>query len=258
MAAVAAIFATVALSAQPNQHSSNKKAPAPEKNPPVVLTAPNYQYNCQTDATKPSANPPPSHAPLHDPNWVLVIVGSVTCCVVGWQSWEMRRQNRYMVAKERARIAVNSLPDPMELDDGPEWIEGLGVVWAGSKILVANVGSTNAFNVMGKAEIVGTPSGGTLGSEETSILNLPTVLKPNTDPISVDIVTLLKGKNHVSAVKNRSEILHLIGTITYNDIFGKSRKTQFRYVWEIGGLDVDGKYFETSKWQRTAEGNRAN
>jgi hypothetical protein len=31
------------------------------------------------------------HTRFHDPNWVLVVVGSVTCFVVAWQSFETRR-----------------------------------------------------------------------------------------------------------------------------------------------------------------------
>jgi hypothetical protein len=257
MAAVATLFAAIALSAQPNKDTNHKETPASHKNPPVVLSTPSQQNNGEADADKSSSDPPTPHAPFHDPNWVLVIVGTVTCCVIGWQSWEMFRQNRNMVAKERARIAIDFPSSALNLDDGPEWTEGMKVVYAGTQIVVANLGGTNAFNVTAMAEIIGTPDGGALGSHEVSVLGLPTVLRPNADPISVDVITLLKGINHIAAVKAGSEILHLVGTITYDDIFGNSYETRFRYLWEVDGMNVGGQNVDTSKWQRTAEGNRA-
>ena len=190
-----------------------------DKNPLVVPVAPNHQNNDGANAAKPSADPLASHAPLHDPNWVLVVVGSVTCFVIGWQSREMRRQNRNMVAKERARVDVSFPPTNLDLDDGPEWTEAMNAVYAGTQITIVNLGATNAFNVTARAEIIGTPDGGKLGSREQSVLGLPNVLKPDAS-ISVDIITLLKGVNHVSDVKDGAEIIHLVGTITYEDVFG--------------------------------------
>jgi hypothetical protein len=257
MAAVAALFTAIALSAQPNKGASHKDPPASDKNPPVILSTPKQQNNGEANTAQSSFDRPTPHAPVHDPNWVLVIVGTVTCCVIGWQSWEMFRQNRNMVAKERARIVIDFPSSALNLDDGPEWTEGMNVVYAGTQVVVANLGGTNAFNVTGRAEIIGTPDGGALGSHEVSVLGLPTVLKPNADPISVDVITLLKGINHIAAAKAGSEILHLVGTITYDDIFGNSYETRFRYLWKVDGMNGGGQNVDTSEWQRTAEGNRA-
>ena len=91
MAAVAALLTTVALSAQPDKDAGIEEACAPDKNPPIVLAAPDHQGNGEADKTKAGYDAPASHPPLHDPNWVLVIVGSVTCLVIGWQSFETRR-----------------------------------------------------------------------------------------------------------------------------------------------------------------------
>ncbi len=49
------------------------------------------QNNSQRPQTKTEAtkNQPPKW--YESPEWVLVIVGIVTCFVIGWQSWETRR-----------------------------------------------------------------------------------------------------------------------------------------------------------------------
>lgn len=192
--------------------------------------------------------------------WAIIFTGFA----VVWQAWGTGKAARatqvsvqLVIAKERARIAVDFPPNALDLDDGPEWTEGMNVVYAGTQIIVANLGGANAFNVIARAEIIGTPDGGALGSDEVSVLNLPAVLKPNTNPISVEVITLLKGINHVAAVKNGFEILHLVGTITYDDIFGNSYETQFRYLWEVDSTTIKGKKIYVPRWQRTAEGNRA-
>ena len=91
MVIVSALLTAIALSAQPNKDTDKKETSAADKNPPVILAAPEHQNNGETNTAKPKNEPPTSHAPLEDPNWVLVIVGSVTCLVIGWQSWETRK-----------------------------------------------------------------------------------------------------------------------------------------------------------------------
>jgi hypothetical protein len=91
MSAVATLLAAIALSAQPNKNATKKETAAPQKDPPVVLAAPNRQNDGEANTAKPNTDPPASHTPFKDPNWVLVIVGSITCGVIGWQSWETRK-----------------------------------------------------------------------------------------------------------------------------------------------------------------------
>ena len=58
--------------------------------------------------------------------------------------------------------------------------------------------------------------------------------------------------------RSRSEVLHLAGTITYYDIFESSCMTQFRYLWDVGQLDVGLiQMSDASVWKRTDVGNRA-
>jgi hypothetical protein len=166
-------------------------------------------------------------------------------------------QIKAMKDKERARITVAFPIDSLTLDDGPEWTQAMNAVYAGTRIAVANLGETSAFNVAAKVEIIGTFDDGTPSFSEVSLFTVPGVLKANMEPFAEDVITLLKGINHAAAVKGKSEILHLVGTITYDDVFDDPHETQFRYLWEVGGVNIEGKNFDFTRWQRTAEGNRS-
>jgi hypothetical protein len=184
--------------------------------------------------------------------WLLLL----TLGAIVWQSWSLHEQTRHMINKERARIDVSFPLDPLELDDGPEWMQGLNVVHAGTRITVANMGETNAFNVMAKAMIIGSPDGGFLTSK-TSMLDVPGTLKAGTDPVTVDVITLLQGVNHVAAVNDRSEVLYLDGNVAYEDVFGNKRITPFRYRWDVDVMHIEGKSVDMSQWKKTAHGNQA-
>ena len=112
-----------------------------------------------------------------------------------------------MMNKERARIDVSAPTELLELDDGPEWTEGSGVVHAGTQITVANVGGTNAFNVVARAEIIGALGSRYANAEKFSLLGVPGTLKAGIDPIKIDVITLLNGKGHIAAVNDGSEVL---------------------------------------------------
>jgi hypothetical protein len=262
---VVAIFAlapvTVAIQNQPSGAQERKGTQQASPATPVSVNC-----NCTNQADDSKNKPQGWHKLVTWPEgiatWALILtLGAIVC-----QSIETRKavkaanaQIRMMKDKERARIVVDGPPSKLNLDDGPEWTEGMNVVYSGTKITIENLGGTNAFNVTARAEIIGTPSRGALGSDEVSVLNLPTVLKPNAGPLTEDVITLLKGVDHIAAVKNKSEILHLAGTITYNDIFGDGHQTTFRYLWSVmDDINIGGQGFDASRWEITAEGNRAN
>lgn len=154
MAAIAALFTAIALSAQPNKNSSNKEAPAPDKNAHIVLSAPHGQNNGEADAPKTCPDPPSPHTPLHDPNWVLVIVGSVTCLVIGWQSFATAQsakaaylQIQMMKDKERARVEIKAL--------GLELTRVSEEFWhIKATIELRNVGAGRAYVRLGTGDLV--------------------------------------------------------------------------------------------------------
>lgn len=196
-------------------------------------------------------------APAYASNWVLAGLGCIGGILAYLTLLSIKTQSKLLVDKERARIAVEIMPNTLDLEDGPEWTEKMEVVYAGAAITVVNLGGTNALNVVGTARIIGTPDRGSLGPPDVSTLILPSAIKPNTDPISADVITLLKGVDHVSTVRDGAEILHLTGVITYDDIFGKSYKTRFRYLWNVERREIEDKVFDTSRWNKAPKGNKA-
>jgi hypothetical protein len=119
MAAVVTLFAVIALSAQPNQAPADKQPSANQGQTPVVLPAPEKQDRGADDQPKADPNAPTSHTPIHDPNWMLVIVGIITCCVIGWQSWETRS------AAKASRIAAEAALKSVKLQEAQltQWVE---------------------------------------------------------------------------------------------------------------------------------------
>jgi hypothetical protein len=239
-----------------------------EANPPIslpVVATPEVEKEMASNAERfayykahPKEYLKAAVAPANLSNWILAVLGVVGGILAGLTVWVIKRQSDLIVAKERARITVEIPYGGLHLEDGPEWTEAMGVVYAGTEIIVTNVGGTHAFNVTARAEIIGTPDVSALGSQEVSVLNLPTVFRSNADPIKVDVITLLKGVDHVASIKGRLELLYLAGTITYDDIFGNSCMTQFRYLWDVGRIDVGvSQTLDASVWKRTDEGNRA-
>jgi len=89
---LAAILAAVAgnLSSSPDQSSPAHKQEVAQQSPanpsPVTVVIENAQRSEPTQAPKPE--PPKGYA---SPEGALVIVGIVTCLVIGWQSWETRK-----------------------------------------------------------------------------------------------------------------------------------------------------------------------
>jgi hypothetical protein len=121
---------------QKQQQSSAKPNPP---TPPAI-----HPENKGDNQAQGTSKEPPSYpwkellVPANIPNWVLVIVAGLTGGVICWQSWELHEQTRHMMTKERARIDVSFPPEPLSLDDGPEWTEAMNAVYAGTRITVTN------------------------------------------------------------------------------------------------------------------------
>jgi hypothetical protein len=135
MATVSTLLAAVALSAQPNKDAGKKETPTSDKHPPVILATPSHQNNGEADTAKPKTDTPASHTPLKDPNWVLVIVGSITCIVIAWQSWETRK------AAQAARGSIRLQERAMQ-----QWVEATN--WRSSMLqLIEGEGGTLLIDV---------------------------------------------------------------------------------------------------------------
>jgi hypothetical protein len=79
------------LTAQPNKAATDTRPPAHQSQPPIVPPKPDQQNQAADHEAKTSAGPPQWYAPFEQPDGMLVIIGIVTCFVIGWQSWETRK-----------------------------------------------------------------------------------------------------------------------------------------------------------------------
>ena len=89
--AIAASAAVIPLTCQPNQATNQKQATAKRGQPLPVPSPPEEHDGCEHDKGKANADPPVWYTAFERPEGMLVIVGIVTCFVIGWQSIETRR-----------------------------------------------------------------------------------------------------------------------------------------------------------------------
>jgi hypothetical protein len=92
MAAVAVLLAAIALSAQPSKAPAHENQPGKNRYFAVVYAnGPNERSDGETDQTESSSDAPKWYPPFEHPDGMLVIVGLITCVIIGWQSWQTRR-----------------------------------------------------------------------------------------------------------------------------------------------------------------------
>jgi hypothetical protein len=104
LVAVSTIFAVCVLTAQPNKTTSSKQPTTNQSQSPVILPAPEKQSGSADDKTKADHDSPPWYAPFKQPDGMLVIVGIITCLVIGWQAIETRKAAQG--AKDSAEAAL--------------------------------------------------------------------------------------------------------------------------------------------------------
>lgn len=227
MATVSALLAAVALSAQPNKNATEKQTTAPQKNPPIILAAPNRENHGEANTTKPNTDPPASHTPFKDPNWVLVIVGSITCAVIAWQSWESRK------AAQAARGGIH-----LQETLNQQWIEIAG--WRkegfGSRELnpprftiAAEIKNRTAAPLTIQKVWIGYPG------HAPAEYEYRTTLAPHGEPIKVTFsgaVDSTPGQLGLYDVNHYPIILE--GRVEFTDCFRKQQSQPFRRALWLG------------------------
>lgn len=244
--AVAALLTATALSAQPNKNADNKEANAPNKNTPVVLPSPNRQNNAQTDTTKPNNDPPAAHTPLHDSNWMLVIVGSVTCLVIGWQSWETRKAGQgaqraadaafaqidLMVERQRAKLRIK-LDEFQPVKDEHEtyWVKGHVSIYGSTEAFIerteiyASIGAAGIFNP--------------LQEWLWGIHHVPAVIRSTAEPIPIKVMVMAADgpatDSEFLSVREAKEFVYVMAKIEFADTFGRKwvlrMRQRFGFIW---------------------------
>jgi hypothetical protein len=97
-----------------------------------------------------------------------------------------------IVAKERARLSIEVSPHDLRFEDGPEWTASMNVIYTEAKFSVTNLGATKAFNVLAYGSLDTSDSRDSPRPiTKRELLEIPSVLKADTDPITVETFILL-------------------------------------------------------------------
>jgi hypothetical protein len=126
------------------------------------------------------------------------------------------------------------------------------VLWETVKIEVSQHGPTKAFNVNGHAKVVLTQSKTPPPMTDMEPMSLPTIIKGDSVPVPEHINIPFNNADELDAIRNESLFAHLFGVITYEDVFEKSHRTPFRFMWKIDGFYADktvsDSWMDTSCW----------
>jgi hypothetical protein len=148
--------------------------------------------------------------------------------VAAAESAEAAKANvQITIAKERARLSVEVVHHDAE---GADLFDPFQYV----RFRITNGGSTNAFNVRFRAVVTVIP---VLEAEELSIpyfteMGIPSVIQAGSNPIPAEM-EIFPGidEARIEAIRSEEEFMHLLGSITYDDVFGGLQTTNLRYVW---------------------------
>jgi hypothetical protein len=137
------------------------------------------------------------------------------------QTRELRRQNRNMVAKERARIAM-AFPDD---SDSMVILPDQEIYLGSFRLSLKNMGGTPALNIVAQYDTFGSEAEVAPKSENLYLLPSPDHIEGN----SFDITSPLSINRRFSeAVAPTIFYVYLRGLIEYNDIFkAKRNSTKF-------------------------------
>jgi hypothetical protein len=169
----------------------------------------------------------------------------------------------FLKRKERARFFVV----PFDLHGMQATPTGFyGDEYGRATVQLTHVGPTDAFNVVGQIKAVVQLPGDPLPEMlEMVDVGLPTVIKSGHKPVKLSARIPVDDREKADALKEGKTTLHFFGVVTYEDVFGETHATRFRYVWrphfyKMALLDesdtVEGS---SSRWETCgpAEDNQA-
>jgi hypothetical protein len=156
--------------------------------------------------------------------------------------------------KERARISVSVRDDEFEISPAYSFDAII--------ITIANDGTTSAFNVRAKGEVFGQPSEDLPPMRPFIPLKVPSVIRANGDPTQAEVI--LVQDIDLSGVEDSPipYFFHIGGIVEYDDVFGESHETTFRYRLKVNGVlqipdSKSVKIRSWGGWKRTPKENRA-
>jgi hypothetical protein len=268
--AITALATIVPLAAQPNQTADQKQQPAKQGQPSPVTSAPEKHDSGDQQKGETSADAPNWYAAFENPDGMLVIVGLITCVVIGWQSWETRdaakgahraadasfAQIELMREKERARVIVEPIDLKVQIDsesEPPDW-------YLTATVKVDNIGASRAFDIDGRASLWVQDSSSPITPPEfrfpwSSTRAFQISVEPGSYVVSVDsqlpvdsqdreltVDQLLKGL--YGSVEGESTVppkkaIFLQGSVKYESM-GVRFCRRFGWCWILMGEDMGG------------------
>src|ERR1700723_3337185 len=205
------------------------------------------------------------------PEGITALLIMLTLVAISVQTWETRKaakatqagakataeQSENMVARKRARLSIIFPSMEPQIDD----IKIMDVDGAVSQYLelyieVINDGESKAFNVAASGYVmIEAIELGKAYASHGAELTIPKIIREAdiTNPVRVhlarsglgDKVSILS--NDWKAVQSGDKSLHMVGTISYDDVYGRRRHhTPFWYTWKI---EKDtGNWGEEAEW----------
>jgi hypothetical protein len=222
---------------------------------------------CSPNKESGDTQPPHWYA---SPEWWLCILGLPTLIFIGWQAkatadaakatQESARataeQSENMMARERAKLSVIFPPnDPTEQGMVIEDVDGAQSVPLNLFIDIINDGETKAFNVTASGYIrMEHIEVGQVWPSHGERLKIPKVIRRANakKPVRLSLsqyefmTDILVSRSDWEDVKKGNKPLHVIGTIFYEDVFGKPHRTPFWHTWEV--ITDDGNWGDESRW----------
>jgi hypothetical protein len=125
---------------------------------------------------------------------------------------------------------------------------------------VSQHGPTDAFNVVAWGKVVFGESKAPPPMANGRSDFFPHLVKGgDRTPIPLTIEIYFANEDQLDSIRDETLFAHLFGEVTYDDVFGRSHRTPFRYMWEVDGETVEGQWVDTSGWipWGSPEDNRA-
>jgi hypothetical protein len=234
LAAVSAIFAASVLSAQPNKASSQKEQSAAQGQPFVVAPTPEKHDRGNQDKGKSNPDTPNWYAAFENPDGALVIVGLITCLVIGWQSMETRRAAKAALSNFQAFVNSERPWISVKVERTP-WGKGFNVV-------AVNKGRTPA-TILSHAENCIVMDAMEYAREFLPIppkygkpvVDSETVLpEDSTEVYQITRKSIAKAgysETDVTKLESGNSVAYIFGVIAYRDVLGTPSEVAYETRW---------------------------
>jgi hypothetical protein len=175
-------------------------------------------------------------APEGLPNLILCVVGIAGVIAAILTLRAGKRAVEIVISKERARLRVKLIHEG-------EWYDfSTAALLEEVTLEISQDGPTHAFNVFGQAKIIVTPTKTTQVFSKDVMkdmyrMGLPNFIAGNAIPAPVTVFVPSINQREIDDIQNERLFVHLFGVIAYEDVFGDSHKTKFRYLWVIDRHD---------------------